>query len=120
MAGSAQVGSTLAPAILQSSVDVRPLRTRIRSFNTSPLFAHVAGLASKVVFAVADLISDLREVRTGRGSSDIETVILKEVTVLVVKTHLVDWTAQTAETLGSFVSNLHMFAIVGWRLAQVG
>ena len=120
MTKSTEISSSLAPTSLPSSVDIRPLRTWIRLFNTSRFFAHVAGLASKVVFAIADLISDLRVVRTGRGSSDIETVILKEVTVLVVKTHLVDWTAQTAETLGSFLSNLHVLAIVGWRLAQVG
>ena len=100
-----------------SGVDKRPLWTWIRSLNASRIFAHVARLTSKVVFTVADLIGDLREVWTGRGSSYIETVIGKEVAVLVIKTHLVYW---TAETLGTLVGNLHVFTILRRGTTQVG
>ena len=117
MAKSTEVRGSLAPTILPSSVDIRPLRTWIRSLDAGRRFAHVARLASKVVFAIADLIGDLREVRTGRGSSNIETVIGKEVAVLAIKTHFVD---RTAETLRTLVGNLHVFAILRWGLAQVG
>ena len=86
------------------------------SLDAGRRFAHVARLASKVVFAIADLIGDLGEARTGRGSSNIETVIGKEVAVLAIETHLVDW---TAETLRSFVGNLQVLAVVRRGIAQI-
>ena len=116
LAVSAEVRSTLAPAILPSSVDIRPLRTWIRSLDARPLSAHVSRLASKVVLAIADLIGDLREGGTERSRSDIETVVGKEVAVLAIETHLVDW---TAETLRSFVGNLQVLAVVRRGIAQI-
>ena len=117
MAVSTEVGSTLAPAILPSSVDIRPLRTWISSLDAAPFLAHVARLTRKAVLAIADLFGDPGVVGTGGGIRNFETVIGKEVTVLVIKAHLVDW---IAKTLGSFVGNLHVLAMVGWRTAQVG
>ena len=117
LAVSAEVRSTSAPAILPSSVDIRPLRTWIRSLDASPFLAHVARLTRKAVLTVADLIGHPRVIRTGGGIRDFEAVIGKEVTVLVVKAHLAD---RSAKTLGSFVGNLHVFAILRRRLAEVG
>ena len=79
--------------------------------------AHVARLTRKAVPTVTDLIGDPGVVRTRRSSRNVETVIGKEVAILVVKTHLVDW---AAKTLRPFLCNLHVLAIVRWGLAQVG
>ena len=117
MAESTEVGSTLAPAILPASVDMRPLRTWISSLDAAPFLAHVARLTRKAVLTVADLIGDPGVVRTGGGIRNFETVIGKEVTELVIEAHLVD---RIAKTLGSFMGNLHVLAMVGWRTAQVG
>ena len=95
LAVSAEVRSTLAPAILQSSVDIRPLWTRVGSLDATAFLAHVARLTRKAVPTVTDLIGDTRVVRTGWGGSNAETVIGKEVAILVAKTHLVDWAAKT-------------------------
>ena len=117
MAVRAEVCGTLAPTIPQSSVDIRPLWTRVRSLDAAAFLAHVARLARKAVPAVADLIGDAGVVRAGWGGGNVETVIGKQVAILVIKTHLVDW---TAKTLGAFLCNLHVLAIVRWGLAQVG
>ena len=116
LAKSAEVGGSFAPTILSSGVDIRPLRTWIRSLDARPLSAHVSRLASKFVLAIADLVRDLREGGTERSRSDIETVVGKEVAVLAIETHLVDW---TAETLRSFVGNLQVLAIVRRGIAQI-
>ena len=110
---SAPVFGSVTPAILPASVDVRPLWTRVWSLDTFSLFAHVAGLAGKLVVAIADLVGKLRELRARCDVGDVETetIVSKEVTVLAIKTDLV---YRTAETLGPLGGYLHVLAFV-WQ-----
>ena len=82
----APVFGSVTPAILPTSVDVRPLWTWVWSLDTFPLFAHVAGLAGKLVVAIADLVGKLRVLRARCDVADVETdtVISKEVTILAI------------------------------------
>ena len=108
---SAPVFDGVTPAILPASVGVRSLWTRVWSLDTFSLFAHVAGLASKLVVAIADLGGKLRVLRARCDVRDVETdtVVSKEVTILTIKTDLV---YRIAETLGPLGGNLHVLAFV--------
>ena len=83
---SAPFFGSVTPAILPTSVGIRPLWTRVWSLDTFPLFAHVAGLASKLVVAIADLVRKLRVFRARCDVADVETdtVVSKEVTILAI------------------------------------
>ena len=108
---SAPVFGCGTPAILPASVGVRPLWTRVWSLDTFSLFAHVAGLAGKLVVAIADLVGKLWVLlaRCDVGVVETETIVSKEVTVLAIKTDLV---YRTAETLGPLGGNLYVLAFL--------
>ena len=108
---SAPVFGSVTPAILPASVGVRPLWTRVWSLDTFSLFAHVVGLARKLVVAIADLVGKLRELRARCDVGDVETetVVSQEVTILAIKADLVD---RTAKTLGPLGGNLHVLAFL--------
>ena len=115
--GAPGLGS-VTPAILPASVGVRPLRTRVWSLDTFPLFAHVARLASKLVVAIADLVGKLWVFRARCDIGDVEasTVVSKEVTILAINADLVD---RIAKTLGPLVGNLHVLAFVRQGLTHL-
>ena len=110
---SAPVFGSVTPAILPSSVGVRPLWTRVWSLDTFSLFAHEAGLARKLVVAIAYLVGKLRvlQARCDVGDVETETVVSKEVTILAIKADLVYRIAKTLRPLGG---NLHVLAFV-WQ-----
>ena len=107
----ASVFGSGTPAILPASVDVRSLWTRVWSLDTLPPFANVAGLAGKLVVAIADLVGKLWVFRARCDVGDVEasTVVSKEVTILAINADLVD---RIAETLGPLGGNLHVLAFV--------
>ena len=115
----APVFDSVTPAILPASVGVRPLWTRVWSLDTFSLFAHVAGLAGKLVVAIADLVGKLRVLRARCDVRDVETdtVVSKEVTILTIKTDLV---YRIAETLRPLDGNLHVLAFVWQGLTHFG
>ena len=113
----APVFGRATPAILPASVGVRPLWTWVWSFDTFSLFAHVAGLAGKLVVAIADLVGKLWILRARCDVCDFETetVVNKKVTILAIKADLV---YRIAKTLGPLAGDLHVLTFVRQGLAH--